>query len=232
MGGYGSGRPDAMNPRPVTEDQGEFLSVAMLRRYGTLAAGSEFTTGFYWFHRYEDALSVLVGDMGRSLEVTHLWAGGNPRQPGEWTDLIYLPDAPCHFGGSRLWFLCPKCERRCETLYLNADDRFSKHHLLCRICKGLAYQTQRQTAKGRGASRIKKLRFHVGGFRDLLAGTRATILDPFPARPKGMHHRTYERIRQEAEALMNLYREEDRTARQAQHNWVERKMNESAARLP
>lgn len=71
-----------------------------------------------------------------------------PRQSNEWRALEYiapLTSTPCHFGGSRYWFVCPlvvngrACERRCRILYLaGRADYFG-----CRECLRLTYQSRR-----------------------------------------------------------------------------------------
>jgi hypothetical protein len=62
----------------------------------------------------------------------------------------------------------------------------------CRRCYGLAYESQQQTARHRGLEQARKIRMRLGGGVDLLA--------PFPERPKGMHRRTFNRLRARAEA--------------------------------
>ena len=82
-------------------------------------------------------------------------------------------------GGKRQWFECPGCGRRVRILYA-AGPRFR-----CRRCHRLSYSSQSEglaDRANRGMSRIVKL------------------LDPderrndLPARPKGMHWRTYQRL--------------------------------------
>src|SRR5215469_7668096 len=100
----------------------------------------------------------------------------------------------CHLGGVRPWFVCPVycngryCGRRAAILYC-AGELFA-----CRRCYGLAYESQQQTARYRGLEQARKIRMRLGGGVDLL--------EPFPARPKGMHRRTFERLRARAEAAL------------------------------
>jgi len=100
----------------------------------------------------------------------------------------------CHLGGVRPWFVCSVysdgryCGRRAAILY-GAGELFA-----CRRCYGLAYESQQQTARHRGLEQARKIRMRLGGGVDLL--------EPFPARPKGMHRRTFERLRARAEAAL------------------------------
>jgi hypothetical protein len=64
----------------------------------------------------------------------------------------------------------------------------------CRRCHGLAYESQQQRARHWGLEQARKIRMKLGGGVDLLA--------PFPQRPKGMHRRTFQRLRARAEAAL------------------------------
>jgi hypothetical protein len=83
------------------------------------------------------------------------------------------------FGGRRRWFACPRCGSACRVLF--GGGRF-----LCRSCHGLQYQSQCESAWSRATSRAQKLRMRLHG--------SANLLEPFPPRPKHMHHRTYRRL--------------------------------------
>jgi hypothetical protein len=91
-----------------------------------------------------------------------------------------------HLGGRRRWFMCLSCGRRCGVLYGGT-------HFRCRKCWNLAYASQHESPSSRAISKAQKLRRRLGGSESLD--------DPFPERPKGMHRRTYQRLRAEGEAL-------------------------------
>jgi hypothetical protein len=100
----------------------------------------------------------------------------------------------CHLGGQRSWFVCSVhsngryCGRRAAILY-GAGELFA-----CRRCYGLSYASQQQTALHRGLEQARKIRIGLGGSADLL--------ERFPTKPKGMHRRTFQRLRARAEAAM------------------------------
>ncbi|MBU6427256.1 hypothetical protein KGQ27_03420 [Patescibacteria group bacterium] len=52
---------------------------------------------------------------------------------------ISTTTTPCHFGGTRFWFICPGCSRRIGTLYKTPMN----DELLCRKCHGLRYGKSR-----------------------------------------------------------------------------------------
>jgi hypothetical protein len=64
-------------------------------------------------------------------------------------------------------------------------------HFRCRKCCGLGYRSQRKGREARGLEKAAQIKQQLGG-----SGAYA---DPVPERPKGMHHRTYERLCNEAE---------------------------------
>ena len=73
------------------------------------------------------------------------------------------------------------CGRRVAKLYLR------HRYFLCRHCHDLTYASRQQ----RG--RIAALRSKCQRIRQKLGGS-ANMSEPFPKRPKGMHHRTYMRL--------------------------------------
>jgi hypothetical protein len=106
------------------------------------------------------------------------WRSLEQRVPITWTG--------CHLGGWRPWFRC-SCGRRVAKLYDGAGDFFA-----CRHCCGLAYASQQLSPRDRSISRARTIRMRLGG--------SPSLIDPFPDKPRGMHRRTYERLRVRAQA--------------------------------
>jgi hypothetical protein len=109
--------------------------------------------------------------------------------PGEeWQDVqqpVSLSWTACNFGGERPWFVCPgaACGRKVAILY--GPGRY----FLCRHCCDLTYESQRENEMHRALRRAQTIRERLGG--------SANMRKPFPERPKGMHHETYWRLREE-----------------------------------
>ena len=104
---------------------------------------------------------------------------------------------PCNFGGERPWFVCPgvvngvACGRRVAKLYLK------RRYFLCRHCHNLSYESQHEHGGIAALHKCRKIRQKLGG--------NANMTEPFPKRPKGMHHRTYWRLFLEYEKANEEY---------------------------
>jgi hypothetical protein len=112
---------------------------------------------------------------------------------GEWQPMecpVYLEWTPCNLGGRRAWFLCPArgCGRRVAILY--GGSIFA-----CRHCHKLAYQCQRETDDDRAMRRADTIRRRLGWEPGILNGGGG--------KPKGMHWRTFERMKAEYAAFAN-----------------------------
>lgn len=100
---------------------------------------------------------------------------------GEWRDVdqrLAVTRTPCHYGGTRPWFTCPRCWRRVAIVYLwNVP--------LCRTCARLVYPSQSDDAIDRSWRRTRALERRLSG------GTGEWD----HRRPKGMRRATFDRLR-------------------------------------
>ena len=106
---------------------------------------------------------------------------------------IRFASTPCNFGGKRLWFLCPDCDRRAAVVYL-VSNRWS-----CRICGQVRYSCQLEVPAARLERRLQKVR------REL--GVSSNLWEAPKSKPKGMHWKTFVR-------LMNR-------ERRLRHHWLQ-----------
>jgi hypothetical protein len=84
--------------------------------------------------------------------------------------------------------IAPFCQRRVAKLF----NGFAGY--CCRVCVGNPpYASQTKSAQSRRHFEACKLRLRLGG--------NASLDAPFPERPKGMHRRTYARLKHRAEQL-------------------------------
>ena len=63
---------------------------------------------------------------------------------------INFVETKCNYGGTRWWFECPKCQRRCAKLYEKRDNFY------CRMCLNLEYASHLMNYRS-GESTLKKL---------------------------------------------------------------------------
>ena len=176
MGGIGSGR---RQQNPSTSDFCQ-LDVRQLQRQGALKLGAFRTC--QWAKDGIVVARAFLSMGARSLTVRYeTWKVCR----SEITFTVATVRTPCHFGGSRLWFLCPaeNCGRRVAILYGDTG-------LGCRHCRMPTYPIQMIAPIGRGLARTQKIRVMLGGSVDMTL--------PFPNRPKGMHQFTYMKLATQA----------------------------------
>ena len=65
---------------------------------------------------------------------------------------VRITTTPCHFGGVRYWFQCPRCDRRCAILYPQ----------VCRICGDGRYEVELLIPAHRQISKAIRLRRRLG----------------------------------------------------------------------
>jgi|GEM_PF-2899816 len=112
---------------------------------------------------------------------------------GGWGDTVQgvaLTETDCHFGGTRKWFNCPSCRRRCGVLYVHK-------RIACRHCLNLAYASQYEPAADRMRRQLLKIRKVIG------AGME--IGGPFSPPPRGMSLRRWYALIEEYKVLRDDY---------------------------
>lgn len=182
MGGPGSGNSLRWGTRAVCEHQ-KRIDIRYLRKRGMLTSGS--MGSLSWSRGDESAGYIRYRAHEASLELDYKFSDGD----GEWRSVnehVWLVKQGQPYGGFRKFFLCPRCHRRCMVLYGGAYFR-------CRKCYGLAYASQNEDAADRTRRTAEKIRVRLGGTADLD--------EPFPEKPKGMHWKTYQRLRERGERL-------------------------------
>ena len=166
------------------------IDVRLWHREGRLGNSRDFSwsctcggapSGTITVHKEDDGV-VLIYQTSSLLN--NEWKAIEQRVPITWT--------ACHLGGQRPWFICPVyrsgryCGQRVAVLYA-AGQLFA-----CRRCYDLAYASQQEKTVFRNLRKSQKIRMRLGG--------SPYPFDPFPEKPRGMHRRTYLRLREAAEA--------------------------------
>lgn len=186
MGGTGSGSWYRFGRKTTTEEC-HSVDVRHLHRNGLLEPGGWFTLRWTRAKRETGSIRCAVTGSEKPEQVilTYRHRSGSGR---EWEDVqepVSLSWTACNFGGVRPWFICPGagCGRRVAVLYGPGRS------FLCRHCYELVYASQRENEMHRALRRAQTIRERLGG--------SANMTKPFPERPKGMHHETYWRLREE-----------------------------------
>ena len=136
MGGLGSGRTSWHGAL----DQRIAVDVRDFERRGLLKHRRFFTWVWSIDGRETSRISVYVGDNDVTLDYSCRRSGEEWRPIKE---TVGLSTTPCHLGGHRVWFLCPRCYRRSAKLY------FAVPYFLCRNCCSLPYASQQESPRDR-----------------------------------------------------------------------------------
>lgn len=186
MGGSGSGWWYRWNAKRTAESQ-HGIDIRWLKKQGRLRSGVGGTLS--WSCRDEQ-----TGAIRYRMEIDRMVLNYRRRpHNGEWEDVeqVVLFDwTSCNYGGERTWFLCPHCNRRVAILYGVGK------YFLCRHCYNLTYASQQVQRYERLMRKAQAIMEHLGGGADLW--------EPFPDKPKGMHWKTYHRLRHKAEQASHL----------------------------
>ena len=184
MGGIGSGRR-YQGGKGTTSDYSA-IDARWLQRQGMLAPGM--TSTLRWSRGGQTVASIQV-----RAETGHvILSYRSQSHGGEWKAMeypVFLDWTDCHLGGRRAWFRCPAqgCGRRVALIYGGAI-------FACRHCHQLAYASQREAGYDRAARKADRLRDKLGWEPGILNGGGA--------KPKGMHWRTFKRLKAEHDALV------------------------------
>lgn len=133
----------------------------------------------------------LTADKPARIEFTYRLKG-NPEVVAVSAAVVWVP----YPYGLRPFFECPQCGRRCCLLYL-------AEQYACRQCLGLSYPVQFETKQNQGFRRAWRARLKL-----VQADGRSACGDPIPdsRKPKGMHWRTFNRLREKAhQAAVELW---------------------------
>lgn len=179
MGGVFSGRKPATTTKPCPE---QFISLDIRRLQRNHCLEPDQT---YNLHQYEHLFGRKLGIFSINtrkdlLEIEYISYNPNhDRSPPQSVQIVW---SPCHFGGYRPWFLCPNdhCGRRVAILY-------GPRPMLCRHCWRIAYESQRE-------NEIQRLRRRLRSIESACSGRPGKPDVRVGERPKGMHHRTFQRL--------------------------------------
>jgi hypothetical protein len=120
--------------RPTVElfSDGEILDVNMLNRRHAFSAPLHFP--LRRLKTYRDHIELRWPNLDKAPQI------------------ILIERTRMHFGNTRPWLICYKCNRRCAKLYVSSID------VACRKCADLQYASQRQRRKARLKTKLENIR--------------------------------------------------------------------------
>lgn len=174
MGGLGSGR--VLGWQATEKIDGLLdLDIRLLKKRGLLKPNTAVTVNWGFGNGRSSSIQIQMASSRDSLALSYYVTRAGAEHGIYQVEVIQLTTTPCHLGGYRNWFFCPKCDRRCEILYTGMPFR-------CRECHNLSYASQSESKKDRGYRRARKINKRLGGNGSIF---------PVHIRPKGMHHSTF-----------------------------------------
>ena len=183
MGGRGSGRRSNYDGKRETCDSMP-LDIRKITRKGLLKPGARFSWQWLINDRPMAGISIRV-------DLQSMLLSYRMKSTAELVEQrVQTQTSACHLGGERHWFTCPKCIKRVAVLY--APGRY----FACRQCGGLGYATQKEGIGNRASTRADKIRIRLGW--------EAGILNGEGGKPKGMHWTTYQGLKSQHDALMQV----------------------------
>jgi hypothetical protein len=157
---YGAGRPGWH----VKAEHCRRIDARRWQREGILQPGR--SGGWAWTDAETGKQTASIGYSTEfSAVVLNYTMGDRPMH-----QRVPILATPCHFGGRRHWFACPRCARRVAVLFLRTSGFF------CRRCNRIVYSSQSDDALGRMWRKQAKIEQRLGEDWQ---------------RPKGMHQATY-----------------------------------------
>jgi hypothetical protein len=184
MGGRGSGRQSSYCGKVETNDAMP-LDIRKITRKGLLREGWSFS--WQWLVNDKPVAGINL-KVDFRLCVVLSW---RVRGSGEVVEQrVQTETTPCNFGGQRQWFTCPRCSKRVAVLYAPGQ------YFACRQCGGLGYATQKQGVGDRASTKADKLRRRLGWEPGILNGDGG--------KPKGMHWKTYQRLKRRHDVLVQV----------------------------
>jgi len=176
MGGIGSGSWYRWNRREYL-DSHIAIDIRQWKREGMLWPGNWFDCTWSVNDEVTDNVKVQVYEDRVTLYYK--------QQAQDMEESVNLTYTDCNYGGQRVWFVCPVCNRRTAKLYGQIS------HFVCRCCCNIPYKSQSESSGDRSIRKARKIRRRLDA--------SMSLLEPIWKKPKGMHYITFMRLRAEVQ---------------------------------
>jgi len=189
MGGMGSGSWHRWYSRGYLDDNIN-IDIHYLKREGLFIAGSMFFLNW----KVNDVIKsrVQVEVKNESIILSYSYRINN----GDWNDVeqvVQLTYTDCNYGGRRAWFRCSNCGSRVAKLFVQNP------HFVCRHCCNLNYRSQSESISDRSHRKAIDIR------RKLKFDPERKLPIAYMPKPKGMHWKTFEKLRQQGMRAEQMY---------------------------
>lgn len=150
---YGAGRP-RMKPRTTALRS---IDVRRMASENCLTPGCTYQWS-WWNDAGEVASSIGLSVSRDGVTISYSTDGSDVA--------VFAPieRTQCNYGGTRQWFLCPRCRRRVALLYLGNE-------VACRRCFGMTYPSQSEDELDRLRRRKAKIEGRLGDGKRKTAAT-------------------------------------------------------------
>lgn len=175
MGGMGSGTWYRWS-KQTTVDQVKRIDIRYMKKQGLLKPNRKGRLS--WTNCGEPTGSIRYSSYQDYLSLSFRYQ----RYGEDWQQVeqhVTFDKTTCHFGGERLWFLCPRCSMRVAVLYVL--NKF----FLCRHCNQLPYSSQNDSEMDNLIQQMHKLGERI--FEHYESGEGW-------GKKKGMHWKTFKRL--------------------------------------
>lgn len=171
----GRGRWCRGEKRPTLDDTKK-VDIRAIRREGRLVPGA---IGSISWSKFGEMTGSINYKCFRNFLLLIYSYSVDGRDEETVTQEIPFDRTPCNFGGERLWFICPQCERRIDVLCANGIKFY------CRHCYRLPYTCQHENGIARLLYRSQSLREKM--FENIGYGERGS-------KKRNMQQKTFDRL--------------------------------------
>lgn len=183
MGGRGSGSYLRSATKRLTIDFHE-LDLRVMKKRGWLIPNT--TNTLTWSNRGEPTGSIGYRLYENKIVLNYI-IGRKSETPQHIEDPIQLLGTPCHFGGSRKWFICPDCNKKVLIIY-------GGKYFRCRCCHNLIHPSVNESKLDRATRAVSRYQKKLAPQFELgcLDGVR------WLQKPKRMRYKTFFELKRKA----------------------------------
>ena len=191
MGGPGSGTWYRRNKKVYIEEV-DRIDIRLMKRHDLLKPLT--ANSLIWSYRGKPTGKISFAIFGDRM-ILHYRYKQFDQDWQDTGDTVKMAKTPCHFGGSREWFVCPSCGKHVAVLY--GPDKYFR----CRPCTGMTYSSQSEGKLDRISRKARKIRHKLDIGEEWWSPD--CLFDSIFFKPKGMRWKTFERLKKAESQAQN-----------------------------